>query len=84
MADETKEPTFTLHARDRHAPDAVRAWAVRRWFDISTGARPDEHMPTVQQALETAAAMERWRLAHEKASARGLDPEGIARAQQIG
>lgn len=58
------EPTFTLLARDRQAPDLVRAWAAKREERIWLGHAPESDRERVVEAHRLAAAMEAWRLAN--------------------
>jgi hypothetical protein len=55
------EPMFVLLARDPNAPVLIRQWANKRRLDIQTGERPPTDIPMVQEALDCADAMERWR-----------------------
>ena len=56
------EPFFVLLARDASAPDIVRAWAAQRAEDVQNGHKPQGDMLQVNEALETADAMTKWRL----------------------
>ena len=49
------EPMFVLLGRDRHAAGLVRLWAILR-------AKDGEEEAKVAEALECAAAMDKWRL----------------------
>lgn len=67
----SEAPTFTLRADDPSAPGLIQKWAQTCWLDIAMGRRPRSDTPLISRALETAAAMERWRLAqpqHEEAA----------------
>src|SRR5262245_1483092 len=55
------EPMFVLLARDKSAPEIVRIWAYQRRVDILKGDKPDEDMKMVEEAMECAANMEKWR-----------------------
>lgn len=58
------EPMFVLLARDRCAPDAIRAWADDR---TKRAIEEDwsENAERISDALETADIMERWRTEHD-------------------
>jgi hypothetical protein len=58
------EPTFTLVARDPHAPAAVELWALQRLEAIAQGDYPRADLDKVAEALDCADAMRAWR--HEK------------------
>jgi hypothetical protein len=62
-AAEPDEPTFTLVARDPHAPEAVEIWALLRVTAIATGAYPESDLPKVVEALHCADMMRAWRCA---------------------
>lgn len=55
------EPMFVLLARDPHAPDLVRDWAIERAEAIALGKRPPLDVTMVVEAFECADHMERWR-----------------------
>lgn len=58
---EPDEPMFVLLARDRLAPDLVRAWVARHSGAALSGrAYTDKE----QEALDCADAMEAWREAN--------------------
>lgn len=58
------EPMFILLARDKGAPDLVRAWAERRDSMIRGGEKPESDRPMVKEAYACADAMEAWRRAN--------------------
>lgn len=58
---EPDEPMFVLLARDKSAPEIVRVWAYQRKVDILKGLKPEEDMKMVEEAMECAANMEKWR-----------------------
>lgn len=55
------EPTFTLLARDPHAPDVVLDWAFRRECAIRRGEKPRSDMERVAEAQALARQMREWR-----------------------
>jgi hypothetical protein len=55
------EPTFTLLARDPHAPDAVLDWAFRRECAIRRGEKPSSDHALVEEARTLAKSMREWR-----------------------
>ncbi len=55
------EPMFVLLGRDPHAPDLVRKWAMNRRNEVDEGTRPKADMAQVNEAFDTATAMEEWR-----------------------
>lgn len=61
------EPMFVLLARDSEAPHHAREWAYKRNRDIVKGLRPRADMAKVNEALDCAEEMERWRLANDGA-----------------
>lgn len=61
------EPMFILLARDRSAPEAVRAWAYDRQQAVNRGAKPVSDMAMVAEARACADAMEAWREANDGA-----------------
>lgn len=61
---EPDEPMFILLARDKSAPDLVRAWAKKRASLITNGEKPQSDMKMVNEALDCADAMEAWRAKH--------------------
>ena len=63
---EPDEPYFVLLARDLDAPSLVRRWADTRLGAIKLGSKPKSDMPMVQEALDCADAMVRWRANHRE------------------
>lgn len=64
------EPFFVLLARDLIAPTVIRAWADRRaQLGVVGDRRQDAEQ--LQEALETADAMEKWREEHDGEWRRG-------------
>lgn len=55
------EPLFTLLARDFHAPEVIRFWAMLRADDLDAGLYPPSDQTKVAEALACANAMEVWR-----------------------
>lgn len=55
------EPMFVLLGRDQDAPYLVRLWATIRTGRIGQGVKPETDQIEVDEALECAAHMERWR-----------------------
>lgn len=66
---EPDEPMYVLLGRDHLAPELVRAWA---WEYLRNGGRD---AAKAQEALDCAAAMEKWRHEHvsPKPPGRGQD-----------
>lgn len=58
----TDEPTFTLRAQDRFAPEILEAWAdkVERAVSGSIGERPDLSKGKVKRARALAHTMRAW------------------------
>jgi hypothetical protein len=55
------EPMFILLARDPSAPKLVTDWALLRHEDIRNGWRPESDRRMVQDAIDCAKAMRKWR-----------------------
>lgn len=68
---EPDEPKFTLLARDKDAPSAVRRWASKRedrkcneFHVLLKSDLPAEEIRQIDEALECANDMEDWRKAN--------------------
>jgi hypothetical protein len=61
---EPDEPYFVLMARDNQAAYLVRDWASTRLAQIETGQRPEEDRKQVDEAMQCAADMVKWRDVH--------------------
>lgn len=68
------EPSFTLMARDPHAPDVIRKWATMRFVAIVAGERPKEDIEQAFDAMRLAKQMEMWRAAHDGEWRKGNAP----------
>lgn len=61
------EPMFVLLARDPSAPDRVDEWATERQRQIEKGYRPKSDQALVDEAIQCAANMRRWRVVNNGA-----------------
>ena len=56
------EPTFTLLARDPHAPTLILQWVTMREASIAAGERPEEeNRDQILEARSLAEKFKRWR-----------------------
>ena len=58
------EPYFTLAAHDKHAEFLVVTWASLRAAEIARGERDAGERAQVDEALECARSMIKWRKAN--------------------
>jgi hypothetical protein len=58
------EPLFTLLARDPSAPELIEIWAALRLLDIKRGRREASDMMLVEEAMQCASDMCKWRTAN--------------------
>lgn len=61
------EPMFVLLGRDPDAPYLVREWAAVRRERVRRGERPTSDLAMVDEAMECANEMIRWREANDGA-----------------
>lgn len=63
-AAEPNEPLFILLARDKHAEFLVVTWASLRAAEIARGERDPGERDQVDEALDCARSMIKWRKAN--------------------
>jgi hypothetical protein len=73
------EPMFILLGRDRCAPDAIRRWADER-TRLAIEEDWSEDPERITDAVDTADAMERWRVEHEGAWRRSVTAMDVPEA----
>ena len=66
MSDEPAEPTFTLRAQDRFAPEVLEFWAskVENAVSNTLGDKADKSRDKVKLARAKAYMMRAWQVTH--------------------